>query len=295
MAVTYVVLAHRAPQQLARLVRRLLPGGHGVVVHLDARVDAAPFEAALSDLTGGAGVSLVEDRVFCRWGDYSLVEATVRGLEAALRLTPSASHLVLLSGQCYPIKPPAHISEVFATHEGRSFMFSSRGETPRHVDRTGNETWYWDGRMSRLGRYHLRLGDLIVAFPNRFTPGLPHRRMPHGLEAMQGSQWFALDVGAARYLVEYLRQRRDVVRFFRHVKAPDENVAQMVLGASPYAGAVIQDDLHYIEWPGYHPKDLGVEDLDALLASPKLFARKIDAGTDAELLDRLDALQAVGA
>lgn len=292
MSVTYVVLAHHLPDQFARLTRRLLPGGHRVVVHVDARSDAAPFEAALRRELAAGCVELLRDRVACRWADYSLVEAAVRGTERALVAAPDASHVVLLSGQDYPIKDSATITRFFADHTQESFMFASTGDGPGGVDRSGNERWYWDGGLTRLGRRHYRVAGRVVGLPNRFTPGVPYRRVPRGLRPVQGSQWWALRTPAAAHLVEVVRTRADVVRFFRRVLAPDENVAQMVLDASEHRASVVQDDLHFITWQRFHPKTLTTDDLPQLLASPKLFARKVDPATSPELLDRLDDLEA---
>ncbi len=291
MSVAYVVLAHHLPEQLARLVRRLLPGGHHVVLHIDRRSDLAPFALALERELADGSVELLSDRVACRWGSYSLVEATVRGVERALVAAPTASHVVLLSGQCYPIKDAATTTRFFTDHRGTSFLFSSSGDGPVWPDRTGNERWFWNGRLERLGRAHFRVGRRLVAVPNRFTPGLHHRRMPRGLRALQGSQWWALDAAAATDVVAFLRARPDVVRFFRRVLVPDENVVQMVVDASEHRDRVVQDDLHYIDWAGAHPRHLVEDDVPALLASRKLFARKLDAASAPRLLDRLDDLQ----
>jgi len=41
-----------------------------------------------------------------------------------------------------------------------------------------------------------------------------------------------------------------------------------------------------------HPETLTIEDLDAIQASGAFFARKVDLGASAELLDRLDSQHA---
>jgi hypothetical protein len=54
---------------------------------------------------------------------------------------------------------------------------------------------------------------------------------------------------------------------------------------------VVDDNLRYVDWfkePG--PAVLTVDDLDSMLASGKLFARKFDTTVDAAVLDRLDEL-----
>lgn len=60
---------------------------------------------------------------------------------------------------------------------------------------------------------------------------------------------------------------------------------------SSFRDRVAPDDLRYVDWTGGgdHPKVLTLRDLDALLASSKLFARKFDPTVDEVVLDRLDA------
>lgn len=97
----FVILAHTEPVLLRRLVERLQP--YPVVVHVDARVDAAPFR-------GLPRTTLVSDRVAARWGSYSIVEATRRLYVEALPLADPEDHVVLLSGQCYPARPVEELS-----------------------------------------------------------------------------------------------------------------------------------------------------------------------------------------
>jgi hypothetical protein len=53
---------------------------------------------------------------------------------------------------------------------------------------------------------------------------------------------------------------------------------------------VENENLRYIDWSREPaPAVLGRSDLDAMLASGKLFARKFDASVDPDVLDLLDA------
>jgi hypothetical protein len=59
---------------------------------------------------------------------------------------------------------------------------------------------------------------------------------------------------------------------------------------SPFGEHVIDDHLRHIDWgrDSSHPKTLGVPDLERLVTSAKLFARKFDASVDSAILDLLD-------
>ena len=80
------------------------------------------------------------------------------------------------------------------------------------------------------------------------------------------------------------------LRFFRHVDVPDECIFHTILVNSPLRESLVNDDLRYVDWTRTPlPAILGVQDLDALARSSKLFARKFDQRVDAEILDLIDA------
>jgi hypothetical protein len=58
---------------------------------------------------------------------------------------------------------------------------------------------------------------------------------------------------------------------------------------SPLRETVVNDNLRYLDWSRTPaPAVLGVGDLDGMLGSDKLFARKFDESVDRDVLDRLD-------
>jgi hypothetical protein len=58
---------------------------------------------------------------------------------------------------------------------------------------------------------------------------------------------------------------------------------------SDLAGTVVNDNLRYIDWSrDRRPAVLGIEDLERLRTSTKLFGRKFDVGRDSAILDAID-------
>jgi hypothetical protein len=87
------------------------------------------------------------------------------------------------------------------------------------------------------------------------------------------------------------------------VRIPDEVFFHTLVKHSPFAGAITQDysagsypdhvhhGNHFIAWAGRRQRDgltLDERDLDDLLASEALFARKFDEHGSGKLLDLLD-------
>jgi hypothetical protein len=87
-----------------------------------------------------------------------------------------------------------------------------------------------------------------------------------------------------------MRERPDVLRFFRTVDVPDEILFQSILLSSPLRESVVNDDLRHIVWKAgiSHPELLTTDDLPELERSGDFFARKFDLAVDAGVLDEID-------
>ena len=127
MRIAYLVLAHQRPRQLRRLVERLSGSQTRCYIHVDRRAPKA-VSGAVQNL---AGVQLVE-ALTCRWGTFSLVQAILRCLYAALDdETFRCDVAVLLSGQDYPIKSQDEIRARLDAHPNAEFIesFADRKST----------------------------------------------------------------------------------------------------------------------------------------------------------------------
>ncbi len=283
MALAYILLVHRNPEQVARLVDRLSSPEDVVYVHVDRKSDLESFRAAFAKLPRPP--VLLRRRVNVHWGGYSHVKATMLGIRAALRSERRFSHLVLLTGQDYPIRSTAEIQRFFAGAKGRSYISWSAG-VGRDVDdseRPGNARWIWSGEMWTLMWWH-------VWWRRRWWHLQPRlrRRIPRGLTPHQGLAYWAITPEAASYCLHTMRRRPTLRWFFTFVFIPDENLFQMLLLASPLRDTLVNEDLRFLNWDGYHPQTLRMDDLDSMRASAKLFARKFDTDVDAAVLDELD-------
>jgi hypothetical protein len=291
MSVAYLVMAHTAPEQVARLVRRISTPEDIVYVHVDRKTPLEPFQRAFAELP--LPPRLMPRRVPVHWGGYGIVKATLMGIRLLLDDPRPWTHLVLLSGADYPIRSPQEIREFFAAHEGRSFVSWSAGDGHKVPDeqRAGNVTWHWPGDMERLLTWTISIRGRRWHFPNERIPFALPRRLPPGLTTpYQGSAWVNLSREAARYCARFLRRRLDAQAFFRTTMIQDEFVFQMLLLNSPLRDTVVNEDLRYMNWAGNSPPTIQLADVAPMRASAKLFGRKFDLATAPEPYDALDAL-----
>src|SRR3954465_10752454 len=133
-AIDSIVLAHTRPAQVRRLLARLAPLGGTTYLHVDAREP---------QLFVAGEVELLPPRR-SPWGSFGLVEATLDGLCASVA-RGAASHVVLLSGADYPIKPATEIAAFFAERPDDSFMEAEPLPRPSWVH----------GGLPRINRWHL--------------------------------------------------------------------------------------------------------------------------------------------
>lgn len=273
MRLAYIVIAHRLPDQLLRLVQRLVADDTTIMIHIDKHAARGVFGRFVRGTRGLSNVHLLA-RSPCQWGGYGHVRATLTGIDELLGRDISFDHAILLTGQDYPIKTNGQIADFFDRNAGGSFM--SYFALP-------SQEWA-DGGLPRFERWHVRRFGRHVAVPLR-------RRIPQRLRPFGGSSYWCLTRDCVEYIARFTGRNRSFVDFFKHVDIPDELIFQTLLMNSPLAPTIVNDDMRYINWKDEDvssPSVLGVHDFPELARSTKLFARKFDTQVDVEILDRID-------
>ncbi len=276
--IVYLVLAHHRLGQLGRLIRRLAGPDTAFAVHIDARTDLRTEVAHLELLTRVPRLSLLP-RHRTPWGGIGLVRATLAGLAHTIQAHPGATHICVLSGQDYPIKPPAEIRDFFRSHVGDSFI------EHHSLPRPGWE----DGGLWRIADHHLHVSGRRMRLPLSRL-GLP-RRVPCHMTPYQGGQFWTMSRECAVQVCSIVDENPSLLRFFRHTAFPDESFFQTVAMASPAGSRIVNDDMRFERWEddAPHPAVLTVRDLPDLAASDRLFAKKFDVEVDSDVLDEIDA------
>lgn len=276
MKLAYLILVHNQPQQLKRMIERLSTEGTDFYVHVDRKVSIDEFRATIQL----PNVFFVQKREKVHWGAYSIVQATVNGFEEILQSKKEYDFVSLISGQDYPLKNNAAIVDFFKQNSGKAFMEFYSVEN------------VWTEAIPRLRKYFLTnypfTGSArIELLINKL---LPSRKRPKKIEFVGRSQWFSIGLNHVKYVVDFLKKNKRLVRFFRFTWGSDEFVFQTILYNSPYKEDMVNDNLRYIDWTAGEasPKTFTILDKEALLKSDKMFARKFNSKLDDKILDVLD-------
>lgn len=290
MNVAYLILAHRQPEQLARLVCELQSPSSEIFVHIDAHADVDPFRRAL-----GCRAHFTANRVPIYWGDYSLIRAALLLMEAALAAPRRHDYLVLISGTDYPLRSAVEIEDFFREHDGIEFIDSVMMPSEAAAKPLSRLTRYkgrpgpvgrWVGRGRRLFE---RLGLVSAArdYKTCFGELIPHA----------GNQWWALTRDACVYIQKFAADHPKVMKFYENTHVPDEMVFQTILANSPFRSNM-RRSITYSDWSGggASPSEIGERHIAMFRAHPRmkidgiygsgelLFCRKV---TDAAISDQL--------
>ena len=280
--IAYLILCHKSPEHVIRLISRLRDEGVFFVVHIDKKAGSSVSDV-LRDFAARAPDVVLARRVRCYWGSFSIVQATINCVDAALSSKRPFDYAMLLSGQDYPIKSLGEIKQFLTANKGREFVETFRLDQPNKWTTHGQ---YYNA-MNRVQYYtffFIRSRHFHLEFKRRF----PFNWSPYG-----GSQWWCLTHECVRYVQQFMLTNPSFVRYFKRVFIPDETMFQTVVANSPFAKRIFGSDLRYVDWvnpnPNY-PRTLDESDFDKIAGSTNLIARKFDADKSRDLLNHIDKL-----
>jgi hypothetical protein len=283
--IAYLLLCHTDPHAVIEKARAFSRAGDRVAIHCDRRAGRRFARQVAEGVRGDPAIVLTRRRVRCGWGDWSLVRATLELMRTALRAFPDATHVYLVSGDCLPAKPAAHIRAALAQSgcdhiESVDFLHSGWIKTGFKAERLIY-------RHAFNERRNPRLFYACAALQARLGLARP---LPSGLRIMIGSQWWCLRRDTADRILRLVRRRRDIVRFFALSWIPDETFFQTLVRLLVPASEIADRSPTFVLFSDYGlPVMFHDDHFDLLAGQPQFFARKIspDAAALRARLSRL--------
>jgi hypothetical protein len=238
MKIAYLILVHENPQHLQRLIKKLNGVTTEFFVHVDKKVALSDFEK----IKGHNIHFLLERRVSCSWGDYTLVQATLNLMSEALKLN-NCDYLILLSGACYPIKSNDYINSYLESNKNKEFIetFSFPNIEFGKLAVRLNKRWL---QINAPLKNYKRLVQMLLL---KIGPVRDYKKVLGGHEAYTGSQWWALTDKCAAYILEYVKSNPDVVKLFKTSDCPDESFIQTIVKNSKFDQS-ISHKITFTEW-----------------------------------------------
>lgn len=220
VTISYLILCHDSPDRIVRLVTRILSDDKTgqVVIHYDKNSSRKKFNELKNKLRGIGRCHVLTNRIRCGWGKWGLVQASLEMLQFSV-LSNLSDYYYLLSEYCHPNKPLTDLKKYLTRNRGKVYIECE----DEHWIKSGikrDRYMYWfffdKRKMPRLHRFTYRLQKNLKI----------NKRKASDLNVRFGSQWWCIDVDAARYILKYECKYRG---FFKTSWIPDEMFFQSLL------------------------------------------------------------------
>lgn len=293
----FLILAHTDPEQLFQLTEALDKETH-IFVHLDGKADLKKFQS----YPFGENVSFISERLKISWAGFNMVLATLNLIRAVLKSGGDYSHLVLLSGLDYPLKPVVTLKNFLNDHQGKEFIrFINVNDSPEHYLKIHKRLSFKNPFVPTVSIPVVgQLIEVLDKITRKFLGVLFrfYRKKPlENIIPCFGSQWWAITPQCAAYILDYVDKNPLFPKYFKSSFGPDEYFFHTLVGNSPFlhqAGGFQQYEsrgtskmanLHVI-----HPslsKVYTISDFEELRNSDKFFVRKITTESSKELVEKI--------
>lgn len=295
--IAYIILAHQYPEQLSRLVEKLSCSCADFFIHIDKDKNIKPFKMNLEEIKKNGSIINFVPRCKSSWGSMGLVNATLNSFTEIVKSSTKYDYVITLSGQDYPLKKNKDIAKFLENNYGKNYMSYFLC-----TDDVNQEEWKQKIITNRLGKYHIYLFGKRYVYPLE-KPCLSNyifkiffsgqRKHVSYLRPYADSQWFCITFEAVIYIINFVKEHPDFLRYHKYTYIPDEIFFQTILLNSHdlLKSTIINDNLKYIDWSKptvFHPMIFSSNDFPDLVSSQKMFARKFDANICNKILDMID-------
>ncbi|KYC41555.1 hypothetical protein WA1_16010 [Scytonema hofmannii PCC 7110] len=281
MRIAYIILAHKNPTQLTRLILRLNNASHEAFffIHIDGNTKPEVYNQFIEKLKHFSNIYFLK-RYKTHWGDFNIVNATLEGIQQIFKLHLNFDYSVLLSGQDYPIKPVNEFKKFLKDNQGKEFIdFFSLYSKNKWVKELGHYP-----ALKRINVWHFRFRGNHFHIPLK-------RKFPYGFEPYGGSQWWCLSKECLNYINQFVQSNSQFVNYFKYTYVPDEIFFQTIILNSQFKDRTINNNYRYIDWSKHNPTPPGIleeDDFDKLFKASHFFARKFDIVINSKILNLID-------
>lgn len=276
MKIAHLILTHKNPQQLLRLIHALQHPSFDFYIHIDRKKNLREFTSVIES----PNIYWINKRAKINWAGYGTIQATLNGFYEII--PKNYAYINVISGQDFPLKPASYIYHYITSRKDREFITCESIEDE------------WKEAAIRVKDYHLVDWNIPGKYgvARLLTWMLPKRKFPLDYKIVGRANWFTLTSNASQYILDFIGKNPKFIRYFKLCWGADEFFFATILYNSVFKSK-IENNLVYVDWnvpeKNGHPKILGIDDYQDLISSPKLFARKFDITKDSKIIELLES------
>lgn len=269
----YLLIVHGSVEIYRVLIRLIDDVRNDIFVHVDTKSDLSQF----ADIHPKHSRLYFTERLKILWGDVSQVKCELLLLEEAMK-HGQYSYYHFLSGVDLPLKSQDYIHDFFDKHQGLEFIGYQKEKNAQKEIAYRIQTYcffvsYFRSKPVLLSRILNKTSLLLCKLQQLVS----YQRYPEKI-FKKGANWVSITHNLALGLVQ---NKTDILRTYRYSFGADEIFIQTFLENSELRNnRYLPDSSEYescmrlIDWNRGCPYTWTLADLDELLSSERIFARK---------------------
>lgn len=271
----FLIMVHNNKEQLINLIKLLDYPDNELYIHIDKKVHLIDDEELLS-ICSYSKVHILRT-VKVAWGAYSQIKCEIALLQEATKTKHIYYHLI--SGSDVPLKSNEELHRFFYENRGKEFIHFQGNEVGKS---TLEHVQYYHFLQEYTNAFGLTINKIIRAIEHIFIEiqkKLKINRWDNSFELQKGANWFSITDELARFIVD---KRNIIKKLFNYTLSGDELFLQTMVINSDYKEKLYKPSFNdnyqqcarIIDWTRGKPYVFQTTDIDEILASDSLFARK---------------------
>lgn len=293
MKIAYIVLTHKDPNLLLRLIKKLTQNKNNYIfIHVDKKIKQEDF----SIIKENEQVQFIKNNIAVTWAGYSSIIATINSFKQSINYK-EFDRFVILQGLDYPIKTNKYIEQFFIKNKDIEFIGARKDTGMKTEQHKYCLNWYLDKK------------DLFHTFLNNICKLLTVLKINIKIkkdyiyinnkkyDIFRGGANIALTRNAVNYIIDFYDNNPKFNKYFQTVFASDESYFHTVLYNNNDFKILNHDlykkdscffNLTYYEYLTVARIFKTPEDIKELDLNNYLYIRKVTSNDSKELLDYLD-------
>lgn len=283
----YLIMVSNNYNELFTLLSMLDYEYNDIYIHIDLKDTNPPFNY-LKHVCKKAKVFLT-NRIAVTWGGSSQICCELLLLKAATS-NNHYDYYHLLSGQDFPIYSQEYIHYFFEKNYGINFITPPKTNHDENKVRMRYEQYHFlQNKLIGKKRNFFKYIDFASCYLQKFV-GIKRFKKQH---MAMSSNWFSITDDLARF---YVKKEAEITSKYRFTYCCDEIfILSEIIDTSFFDTLFSNGNLRFIKWKQYSkrdtsPKILTISDLDDIVNSKCIFARKMHIPESSELLKTLTTI-----
>lgn len=283
----YLIMAHDNFEQLIILINELDYIYNDIFLHIDKKnpeLNSNIVKFFEKNKLKQSSLYIIKS-ISVHWGGFSQIKAELLLIEQAMK-EHNYTRLHLLSAVDFPIKSQKYIYNFFEKNANKEFiMFDYKRDVVTIKNRVGLYHPIID-KVSRKNIIANNIEKILLIFQKILKID---RTKTKKLCFMKGANWFSITGDFANYVLD---NKNEIENVYKKTKCCDEIFLQTLAYNSKFKDNLYFDDIYnryhnlrYIDWKRGNPYIFRENDINELLETNCLFARKFDIKIDSKILE----------